>query len=157
AHSLQYLGEAQFSTMVASNFAPEVERTLQQVAPDLIALEQYMDFVRNRQFRGSLLCRREVRLVRDVWPEKLMRLYVACPARPAASAVDVRSSDPARFLGLHDLHITTSDLIVIAALLELGETWPQALFFDDLLARARARLRDGGGGDRTDTARDPNV
>jgi methyltransferase-like protein/SAM-dependent methyltransferase len=156
-HGLQYLGEAQFSTMVASNFAPEVERTLQQVAPDLIALEQYMDFVRNRQFRASLLCRRGVRLVRDVWPEKLMSLYVACPSRPAAAAVDVRNSDPARFLGLHDLHITTSDSIVIAALLELGESWPQALRFDDLLGRARARLHDAGLGDRLSAMKDSDV
>jgi methyltransferase-like protein/SAM-dependent methyltransferase len=157
AHGLQYLGEAQFSTMVASNFAPEVERTLQQVAPDLIALEQYMDFVRNRQFRASLLCRRGVRLVRDVWPEKLTRLYVACPARPVAAPVDLRSVDPVRFQGLHDLQITTSDSIVVAALLELGETWPQALFFDDLLARARARLADAGIGDRSNAATDPEV
>jgi SAM-dependent methyltransferase len=50
-HGLQYLGEADFSSMSASNFPPNVERMLKGVSDDTIRMEQYMDFVRNRMFR----------------------------------------------------------------------------------------------------------
>ena len=47
-HGLEYLAEADLSDMLVSNFPPEVAQTLQRVATDIIRMEQYMDFVRNR-------------------------------------------------------------------------------------------------------------
>ena len=55
---LQYLGDADFSTMVSSNFSAEVSKTLQELgAHDIVQMEQYMDFVRCRYFRKTLICR----------------------------------------------------------------------------------------------------
>jgi len=61
-HGLQYLGEADFSTMLTSGFPKEVNETLGRISQNIIHTEQYMDFIRNRFFRQTLLCHKwEVR------------------------------------------------------------------------------------------------
>jgi len=58
-HDLQYLGEAEFGTMVVKNFAAPVATALSRGIRDVVRMEQYMDFIRNRMFRSTLLCHRE--------------------------------------------------------------------------------------------------
>ena len=60
AKGLQYLGEARVGTMVLSNFGPDIEKTLKMLATDQIMVEQYMDFLRNRMFRETLLCHAKI-------------------------------------------------------------------------------------------------
>ena len=61
-NGLQYLGEADFSTMVSTNFSPEIAKTLNDLgAHDILQMEQYMDFVRCRYFRQTLVCHSAVR------------------------------------------------------------------------------------------------
>src|SRR4030095_903008 len=59
-HGLKYLGEADFVTMLGGDFVPEVMQTLAEVAPDVQSREQYMDFLRARSFRQTLLVRNDV-------------------------------------------------------------------------------------------------
>ena len=54
-NELQYLGEAEFNTMLVSNFSPKVNEALKGIKNNLIATEQYMDFLRNRTFRQTFL------------------------------------------------------------------------------------------------------
>jgi len=55
-HGLQYLGESDFGTMLTSKFPKEVAETLSKINKNIVSTEQYMDFLRNRQFRQTLLC-----------------------------------------------------------------------------------------------------
>ena len=66
AHGLQYLGESELATMLPQNFASETAQTLQRIAPDLVRSEQFMDFLRNRQFRQTLLVHADVPLQRAI-------------------------------------------------------------------------------------------
>src|SRR5439155_9345427 len=52
---LRYLGEAKFSDMSAMNVPPAVAQTIAQMAPGQLEREQYLDFLRNRVFRQSLV------------------------------------------------------------------------------------------------------
>ena len=52
---LRFLGEADFVVMLPSSFSQEAQQTLRNIAPEQVQLEQYMDFLRNRMFRQSLL------------------------------------------------------------------------------------------------------
>ncbi len=81
-HGLKYLGEARVGTMVTGNFGPEIEKTLKMLATDQIQAEQYMDFLRNRMFRETLLCLDRVNPNWAVNPESLRVLHVASGARP---------------------------------------------------------------------------
>ena len=59
---LQYLGEADFPDMQDMAETPEVRSTLRKLARDPIEKEQYMDFLKCRRFRQTLLCHAEQRL-----------------------------------------------------------------------------------------------
>src|SRR5947208_11701556 len=75
AHGLQYLAEAE-PTPLPSNLSPEGRETLQRLAGDLIQGEQYLDFVRFRTFRRTLLCHSDVRLSRPPDPKALEGMYL---------------------------------------------------------------------------------
>src|SRR3954470_14361462 len=121
-HGLQYLGESEFSTMLANNFPKEVADTLQRVAKDLVRMEQYMDFLRNRSFRQTLLCRRDVPLKRAVNPGDMVPFLISSAAQPVGT-VDIRSPQSDQFRNASGTTMTTSIPIVKAALQHLGEVW----------------------------------
>jgi methyltransferase-like protein/SAM-dependent methyltransferase len=135
---LQYLGEADFSVMSVQNFSPQIETVLRSFAGDIIETEQYMDFVRNRMFRQTLLVHQDVSLDRSLPPERILGMYVASSAKPEG-LVDVRSSAQAVFRGPHAV-TTTTEPLVKAAMLHLSEIWPQHVPFSELLSIARSRL-----------------
>lgn len=138
---LQYLGEADFSSMSASNFPPQVERMLRDVSDDTVRMEQYMDFVRNRMFRQTLLCHSQVPLVREVRPERAYEMYVASNARPK-DEINVRVREPVKFERPGST-MTTSEPLVKAAMVHLADQWPRPVYFRDLLNAARRVLSPG--------------
>ena len=58
--------------MLPSQFSPEAQQTLRSIAPEQVQLEQYMDFLRNRMFRQSLLVRPEVRPNYTLQPDVIL-------------------------------------------------------------------------------------
>jgi methyltransferase-like protein len=98
-----------------------------------------MDFVRNRMFRQTLLCHQQVALDRSVPATRVLGLYVASPAKPEAPVGDVRSNAKVVFRGKASV-TTTTDPMMKAAFLHLGDVWPQAVSFSELLAVARSKL-----------------
>ena len=80
-HKLKYLGEADLRLMMPGNFPPDVANVLQMLAADLVHLEQYMDFLRNRTFRQTLLCRESVAVNYQLRADRLRPYYVASQAR----------------------------------------------------------------------------
>ncbi len=140
-HGLKYLAEAQFQTMLASNLPAEAAKTLQRLAKDTIALEQYMDFLRNRIFRQTLLCHQEAPLRGRLLPERLARFYMASSALPEeAAAIDSHAEAVVKFKAPNGDHFSTNHPVTKAALLYLSEMWPQAVPFKALLATAYERL-----------------
>lgn len=140
AHGLQYLGEAEFRTMLPGNFPPEVTKKLGQLAQDLIEMEQYMDFLRNRSFRQTLLCHQEVTLQRKMNPQRLPLFSMASRALPESAQPDIYSVSIEKFSAVDGAVLTTDHPVTKAAMLYLAEVWPQAVPFTTLLTTARARL-----------------
>jgi methyltransferase-like protein/2-polyprenyl-3-methyl-5-hydroxy-6-metoxy-1,4-benzoquinol methylase len=140
AKGLRYLGEADLSVMVPRNFRPEVEQVLQRLSTDIIHTEQYMDFVRNRMFRQTLLCHQGLTPIYGVTPERLLGLYVASPAKPVSATPDIHSNAPEEFRGLGDITLTSQEPLVKAAMTHLAEGWPREVPFEVLRDTARARL-----------------
>jgi methyltransferase-like protein/SAM-dependent methyltransferase len=136
---LQYLGEADFRVMAVSNFPKHVEAMLQSVSSNLVEMEQYMDFLRNRMFRQTLLCHQGIPLDRSLSSANILAMHVASPARPETANIDVESKDQVKFRGPSST-LTTSEPLVKAAILHLGEIWPRSVPFSTLFAAARARL-----------------
>jgi methyltransferase-like protein/SAM-dependent methyltransferase len=128
---LQYLGEANFFEM-NDHFSdqPEVAAMLQSLARDQIDREQYMDFVKCRRFRQTLLCHAEVSLNRQVESAKMREFRIRI------------GGDADRIL------MPTEHPAAKAAVAVLREESPAALAFEALLAAVRTRLGTAPGDDR---------
>ena len=61
---LQYLGDADFSSMTAWPYGDEATAQLSAMTHNLLETEQHLDYLGMRFFRRSLLCRQELNLVR---------------------------------------------------------------------------------------------
>ena len=139
-HGLQYLAEAEFPSMLASNYAAPVDEALNRLGRNIIEMEQYMDFLRNRMFRQTLLCHKQVKLNRSLGPWSLAGFHCASCCRPQLASLDLHSDKVEKFQGPRDLTISVSQPIVKAALVLLAESWPQTIAFSDLAKRARSLL-----------------
>lgn len=134
---LQYLGEAEFATMLADNFAPDTAAILQDAS--LIRQEQYMDFLRNRMFRSTLLCKKEIKLDRHIDPARLMQLSLALDVRFELPSLDPTSNEPVSCRGPNQESFQVEAPITKAALLILNESYPRSIAFESLLGQAWTR------------------
>jgi SAM-dependent methyltransferase len=147
AHGLRYLGESRVTTMMAGNFGPDVQKALALLAADQVQSEQYLDFVRNRTFRETLLVRAEQSPDWAVAPQRVFGLHAASPAKPVGR-IDPASDAPARFQSASGMAVATSRSLSKAALLLMAEAWPGTVPFEELLRGAAAELgREPAGGD----------
>src|SRR5262249_14308007 len=113
-----------------------------ELAPNLLEQEQYMDFLRNRMFRQTLICRSHLTPNYALRGEQLAAFHIASPLRPVQADADLHAEGPVEFVTPSGQGLTTSTPLVKAALACLGEAWPAALPFDALLARACAACGD---------------
>jgi SAM-dependent methyltransferase len=143
AHGLRYVGESELRVMNPGNFRPEVAAALREMSADVLELEQYMDFLRNRTLRQTLLCHAYRVPNYEITPDRLGDLHVASPARPASLRCEPHTAGPEVFHGPSGVNISSPDPVVKAAFLALGEAWPQTIPFLRLCAHAHARLNPG--------------
>jgi methyltransferase-like protein len=142
AKGLQYLGEAQITAMVAGRFGAQTERTLRAISPDLLHMEQYMDFLRNRMFRQTLLCRAHLDVEHHLRSEAVEGFRVASSAQADQATTEVASDQPMTFRGAagQGASLTTRDPLMKAAMAHLSARWPLPITFGDVLSGARATL-----------------
>jgi methyltransferase-like protein/SAM-dependent methyltransferase len=141
---LRYLSEASISDMLPGAFPTPIAETLERISPDILHLEQYMDFVRNRQFRQTLLCHRGQQPRRALRPALLHDLLVSCSAVVDPSTMDLSRGTAMVFT--KGTQTATATLPASkAALMVLTEHWPEVMRIDELCAAAldRAALHLG--------------
>ncbi len=134
-HKLRYLGDSDFGSMVASmSFAPEVQEMLESIAPNLLEKEQYMDFVRNRAFRQTLICHASAKPNYDVDGTQLVKLFAA--SKTVARSANDESADAGQLVfALPDgLTLTTPSKTVQHSLKTLGQVWPARVSVSQLIA-----------------------
>ncbi len=152
-HGLQFLAEADLSYMQDRIYPPEVTGRLRALAAaDYERKEQYLDFVKARRFRQTLLCRAETTVDREPPPGRVAAFALASPARPASEAPDLGPGVVEEFRGPSGGVMRTDLPLAKAAMLVLGEAWPRRLPFAELLVLAAARLADPGEADADHTA-----
>ncbi|HEY1186357.1 MAG TPA: class I SAM-dependent methyltransferase [Gemmata sp.] len=142
-HGLRYLGESRINTMLTGNFGPDVQKTLALLAPGQIQSEQYLDFVRNRTFRETLLVRAKNVPNWEIVPERVHRLHVACGAKPVGRTTDPGAKSAMQFQSRSGMVISASGPVFKAAMLALIEAWPGTVPFADLPDLAAAKLGRG--------------
>lgn len=143
-HRLQYLAEASFAAMADSVMPPNVVQTLSQVAFDVVSYEQYLDFVRNRTFRQTLLIHEETPINRKIDWRHITRYGISASSnmRPISKSPDIKTSKVEQFQGTTLATITTGLPLAKAALCIISSQAPLPLPFDRLMAQAN---RQSGG------------
>lgn len=132
---LQYLGEADVSSMGHFNFPKSVQEVLRRLAGNVVQAEQYMDFLRNRMFRQTLLVRDSVALSRNLTPAVLPAFSLMTTAKESGT-----SSGGVEFTTPGGESLTTRDQVLTDALRRLREACPTPVPFDDLVVAVSAGL-----------------
>lgn len=141
AHDLQYLAEADFFEMQDQIYPSHITDTLRALSKkDILLKEQYLDFIKCRRFRQTLLCHAEMELDRTPQTERLQNLYVASSARPVSSEPEITSSAVEEFRGPKGSIVATDHPLAKATMLRLSELWPQTIGFNQLLTELKSRL-----------------
>jgi methyltransferase-like protein/SAM-dependent methyltransferase len=139
AHGLQYVSETRFGWLEA-DLPSALDDVMNQLTDDPMRREQYLDFLRARTFRRSVVCRAGLSVDRSLPPETVKGLRSLSYARPASDRPDVRSDAVEEFRSPEDARISTNNPLVKAALLCLAEAAPRALSFEELRQAVGRRL-----------------
>jgi len=154
-NGLQFLGEAEFSTMISTNFSSDIAATLHDLgAHDILQMEQYMDFVRCRYFRKTLICHNGVRLNRAIDSSAVRDLLLVSDA---AAESEEPALDPSRRVTYHTAgggKLTCGAPMTKLALQALRRAWPMPVAFADLLVQCRAEAARQGYSPNGDTDAD---
>jgi methyltransferase-like protein len=138
-HGLQYLSETRLLSVQAGVYPPEISDKINAYSQDDDVLrEQYLDFLKLRTFRQTLLCHQAIKLDRRPNPGRVTQLSACSEAQPSSSAPDIRSTEPEEFTFPKGGKMSTNHPLAKAAILHLGRVWPQAVPFAELLKIARA-------------------
>lgn len=148
---LQFLGDAMFNEMQPDEYEPAVLTALRELDNDILAREQYLDFLMCRRFRRTLLCRREVSLDHKLQPGVIAEFYCASEAAPTSSSPNITSDNREEFRTGKGASIQANRPLAKAALFYLNQQWPRSTSFRDVLAAAR-RLAPSENDERENTA-----
>ena len=140
AHGLQYLGDADYSSMHDTRYPKAVREVLAGLGDDPVRKEQYLDFLKCRRFRQTLLCHQEAPLLREVPAEILREFFYSSSARPVAADAALLDSSTVHFQGEAGLKLNTSHPAAKVALAYLGLHWPGYVAYADLEAATAAAL-----------------
>jgi len=140
-HGLNYVAEAHIDEMMPHFQGPEVLKALETVSGgNILMMEQYIDFFRNRRFRRTLLTLAEntPNLTRRIDPDNLKRFhfgaFFATENIPLSETKDQKFSDP------EGRTINSQVPTIRASLLALSEVWPATLRFNEWLEATRRLL-----------------
>ena len=141
---LKYLGEADFHVMLDLNLPAEVSRKLDELSGNRIAREQYLDFLRCRRFRQTLLCHQEVELNLALKPSHVAGFSVSGLVRPVSDNPEPYKRVLEPFENRQASRIQTDSPLAKTAFMVLMDEWPKAVPFAELLRRTNERLAAHG-------------
>ncbi len=143
-YNLQYLSDTHLSTMYLGNMPPKVAQKLQEIN-DIVRTEQYMDFITNRRFRSTLLCRNTVVLNRSINNEDILKFnlnFNIVPEKPL-NEIDINDSlEVAKFFynNSKESNVSTSSPIMKAIIYTFSENVSNYVSFDKIAVAANKKL-----------------
>jgi SAM-dependent methyltransferase len=138
-HGLQYLSEADFYETQDRIYPPAIIEALKQLAGNVVLKEQYLDFLKCRRFRQTLLCHSDVKLERDIPLSRLAGFRVSSVVKPQGP-LDLVAGQIMAFAGPRGAALKIDHPLTKAALVELATRAPMHLSFEELLLAASRRL-----------------
>lgn len=142
-HGLQYLSEATFSDMQDYQFPPSVRELLAQFDDDhIVHREQYLDFLKGRSFRQTLLCRDDLKVQRAIKAEQVKAFYFSSEIETMSAQPDLSPHVVEAFEGPKGARLQIDFPLAKAALVILKEAWPRQFDWEELQTAAVARVME---------------
>lgn len=139
-HGLQYLTESDFPTVMPNGLTDDVVQHLSETARTTVEMEQYMDYLRNRTFRRTLLCHAEVEVNRQLRIDPIRQFYVTSAASSQTVDADITGRGIERFIGSNQIAFATDHPLTKAAFHYLIASAPQRVHFDVLVRQSELSL-----------------
>ena len=136
-HGLQFLAEARLHDSQLHELPEDVAAELGRLPDDAVLREQYIDFVVNRMFRQTLLCRDDVALDRTLDARRLAGLSFAAPL-----GIERTVGEQPTFVGRRGVSFQPGRPQLSAAIEAIAAAWPKAVTFEQLTADLDPSARD---------------
>lgn len=140
-HDLQFLAEADFFDMVPRGMTPKAVEILDRIGDDIVLREQYLDFMRGRHFRKTLLCHPNVPLNRNLKPDCVKSYYVSTFAKPESPTPNSEPGAKETFENNAGGKLTSADPLARALFWFLQEKDPERIPFPRLATEVALRAR----------------
>jgi methyltransferase-like protein/SAM-dependent methyltransferase len=141
AANLQYLSEPSLAQMLPSNLPKKTHEALKKFDKDPIAQEQYIDFIRNQNFRQTLLCHANRSLTRNIPPELIKSFYyTSIILKPEAGTLNLQAGVTHDFkLKNHTAILKVENPLAKAVFETLAEAKLDRISYPDLVATAKRK------------------
>jgi methyltransferase-like protein/SAM-dependent methyltransferase len=143
-HDLLYVGDSSLASMFVGNM-PQKALDVLKTVNDVVRQEQYMDFITNRRFRTSILCRKGRPINRSLPGTKILDFYLTSAMKPEAANVNPKKDIV--FKTANGASFTTHTEIAGQLYLALSESGIRPVAARDLIAGVQKTLKLGDTGD----------
>lgn len=140
-HELQFLAEADFFDMVPRGVTPKAVEVLDSINNDIVLREQYLDFMRGRHFRKTLLCHADASINRGIKSDCVKSFLISMSAKPESPTPASEAGAKDTFRGSTGASLTTADPLGRALFWRLVEHEPSRIPFPQLTTEVEARAR----------------
>jgi methyltransferase-like protein/SAM-dependent methyltransferase len=138
---LQFLCEAEPSASNDGNLAPQIRQALQALSGgDVVKREQYLDFIKARRFRSTLVCRAETIINRQPEPEIVTKFFLSASVKPVSEKPDLLYRTKEKFVGRNNASFETDHPLTKIVLSELSRVWSSSISFVEATKIARQML-----------------
>jgi methyltransferase-like protein/ubiquinone/menaquinone biosynthesis C-methylase UbiE len=144
-HGLRYLCDTDLRTLFPSTYGETVDSTLADI-DDGIELEQWLDFVTNRNFRQSLLLRTDATLDDEIDLDRFATLSFSADLR-IPEKPDLGRSKESAFVTPKGDSLEVSHPLTKALLIQLVIRYPDCLPLGELMPEATQQVAAAGGGE----------
>ena len=139
ANDLDYLADTDMSTMYLPNMPEIVSAHLKEIT-DIVRAEQYMDFIRNRRFRSTMLCHKDLEIKRQLCVDDINKFYVSSCLKPdkPVEQDDLERGASLRFSSDY-MNILVKDKFSKLAMLILSEQKGKPAAYNDIIDETISR------------------
>lgn len=138
---LQFLGEADFFDMMPRGLTPKAVEILEKIGDDVVLREQYLDFMRGRHFRKTLLCHQDVILNRHFTADGVRSYHVSTFAKPSSTSPDSDLNVKETFQNDNGATLTSADPLARTLFWYLLDKDPERVPFERLATEVTERAR----------------
>lgn len=141
-NDLQFLSEAEYFHEKYTSFNGKAVGLLNQFGDDeTVRREQYLDFLKNRRFRQTLICHKNANVKRKVVEDFFDEIKVVCDLYPQSETPDLAPKINEKFSKSENKGATLDHPLTKAALFYLCGIFPRSVSFNELVENSKELVR----------------